>query len=257
MNSPQDAIKIVSDVLGPDWPDLVRAEPDTALRAELRLNHLAHCCKAFEFATGFAELIEKLKSRRVLQAVSEFAAASHFFQAGFEVSFNHGTKEGDDYDLLAKSRFFDIAVEVKTAGLEAEDRVDFLQTIKNCVKNARPQLPKEGLNAIFLLVREDLFAVEEVGWAVRNAIFNDALRQTTRIHAVAFGCERIDLEAQRYGLSNTAFPHMNSSDVLRGHQIAYLLRKVPTHKIGNVFGKMQRLDLEVEMQRMPRFQIVS
>jgi hypothetical protein len=253
MNSAEAASSIVSDFLGPDWPDRVKAETDTQLRSDFRLNHLAHSCKAFESSVGFDEFIEKLRSRRVLQAVSEFFAAGSFHQAGFEVEFNHGTKRGEDYDLLAKSPHFSVAVEVKTAGLESEPRLDFLQTLKNRVKEAPSQLPKGGVNAVFVLVPEDVIAVESVAWAVKRAIVDDALRQTTRIHAVAFGCERIDHDTQRYGLSNTAFPHTGSNDVHLGKQIAYLLRRVPTQRVGLDFGVMQRLNLREEMQRMPRF----
>jgi len=201
MNSAEAASTIFSDFLGPDWPDRVRAETDTPLRSDLRLNHLAHSCRAFESSVGFDKFVEKLKSRRVLQAVSEFFAAGNFHQAGFVVEFNHG----EDYDLLAKSEYFNVAVEVKTAGLETEARLDFLQTIKNRVKEAPSQLPKNGLNVIFLLIPEDLLATHEVGWEVNKSVVDDALRQTARIHAVAFGCERIDHENLRYGLVNTAF----------------------------------------------------
>lgn len=246
-----DAAKLVGDVLGSDWSDRVRIETDTPLRAELRMRHLAHSIKAFESAIGFPEYIRKLKSRRILQAVSELFAATNFFQAGFEVAFNHGAEKGDDFDLLAKSPFFDVAVEVKTAGLEADSRMDYLETYKKAVKGARTQLPRDGLNAVFLLVPQDVLCSDKLGWAVKNAIIDDALRQTTRIHTVIFGCEMINEEVQRYGLSNTAFPHAKSNNVRRGCEIAWLLRKVPSFEISDVPGRLQQLDLVDEMRQMP------
>lgn len=250
------AIDVVRKSLGKDWLSRLKDESEDERLCLFRLVHLAHSCKLFEGAKGFGEFTRKLKERGVLQAVSELFGATFFHQAGFEVEFNHGSRKGDDFDLLAKSRFFDISIETKTAGFEGTARLDYLRTIANCVKKASTQLPKQGVNAIFLLVPQDLLSSEELGWAIRDCIFCDALRQTTRIHTVAFGCEMFDETRPRYGLSNTAFPHPESSNVRRGCQIAHLLRRVPAINVGGNLGSMPQLDLEVEMQKMPKFEVV-
>lgn len=131
---------------------------------------------------GIWEFVDKLKDKADAQATFlEIESCHVFFKAGYEVRFNKETgQKGLDYDLEFENEKFDtLYVEVKSREQTTKDAT----YIKNALKKAKEQIPKNGNGVIILRLACELLAknIDEIEKEVK--LF---LKNTGRVKFVIF-----------------------------------------------------------------------
>lgn len=195
------AIEVLIHLVGKQWiannifgkrpvDGFLRSKPqkkDDVLKLLDRVIELAEMLFNFQDISGIENLVKRLTEKDSIEScVAELQAAKLLYNNKIPFSFNTPSyRKGDDYDAIAIVQGLEIACEFKCK-VEATDFSG--ETIKESLREARKQLPKEKPCIIFVKIPE-VWTTQRGTEESLLKILAEFFRRTTRVNSVIFHWE--------------------------------------------------------------------
>jgi len=199
----QQCVEIVNATLGTAWLERELSDRATHLGGflgfddedeyidPLAMHHLINLAlelRESRALPGFPEFVRGLRSRSLVDATAELAAAKHCAERGDDVRFVDPLGSGKSPDLLVALGDFQVAVEVKARAPQPLDEYR-PSKILNTLNDARRHIPKSGPGLVYLRVSPPWSQNETVLKSIA-ATCDRFLANSRRVNAVVLLLER-------------------------------------------------------------------
>ncbi len=191
-----------------------------------RLVDVAEMLFNFQSISGIENLFENIKKDKIESYVGELQSAKllHFNNTAFYFN-TPSNQKGLDFDAVVIDQGFEIPCEFKC---KIENTKFSENTIKEVLKHAREQLPKDIPSIIFIKLPENWTFQEEIQNKLLT-VFDEFFRRTTRVNSIVYYWEEWEFLSSGQALRAVRFNEiLNPNSKVKLDRI---LRKTETNQV--------------------------